>query len=62
MADDKRREANERLKQFGSTSLDDVAFEAALNPGSIHSQVAELEIGRRVAEAQPRPKKMRRYL
>jgi hypothetical protein len=53
MADDKRREANERLKKFGAMSLDDVAVEAALNPGSsVHSQVAEVEIRRRVAEAQ----------
>jgi hypothetical protein len=52
MADDKRQEANERLKKFGAMSLDDVAVEAALNPGSVHSQVAEVEIRRRVAEAQ----------
>jgi hypothetical protein len=43
----------ERLKTIGAMSLDAVAVEAALNPGSsIHSQVAEVEIRRRVAEAQ----------
>jgi hypothetical protein len=66
MADDKRREANERLKKFGAMSLDDVAVGAALNPGlSAHSQVAEVEIRRRVAEAQieaAKAKKMRRCL
>jgi hypothetical protein len=60
MADDKRREANERLKEFGAMSLDDVAVEAALNPGlSVHSQVAEVEIRRRVAKAQIEAAKVR---
>ena len=31
MADDKRQEANERLKRFRTMSLDDVAVEAAIN-------------------------------
>jgi hypothetical protein len=49
MADDKRQEANERLKKFRAMSLDDVAVEAAINPGlSGHSQAAEVEIRRRV--------------
>jgi hypothetical protein len=49
MADDKRQEANERLKRFRTMSLDDVAVEAAINPGlSGHSQAAEVEIRRRV--------------
>ena len=52
MADDKRREASERLKTFGALSLDDVAVEAALNLASVHSQAAEVGIRRRVAEAQ----------
>jgi hypothetical protein len=52
MADDKRQEANERLKRFRTMSLDDVAVEAAINPGSVHSQAPEVEIRRRVAEAQ----------
>jgi hypothetical protein len=41
MADDKRQEANERLKRFRTMSLDDVAVEAAINPGSVHSQAGE---------------------
>ncbi len=53
MADDKRQEANERLKKLRAMSLDDVAVEAAINPGlSVHGQAAEVEIRRRVAEAQ----------
>src|SRR5258708_36259420 len=53
MADDKRQEANERLKKLRAMSLDDVAVEAAINPGlSLHGQAAEVEIRRRVAEAQ----------
>ena len=52
MADNKRQEANEHLKKFGGMSLDDVAVEAALNPGQAYSQVAEVELRRRVAEAQ----------
>jgi hypothetical protein len=52
MADDKRHEANERLKKFRTMSLDDVAVEAATPSLSVHSQAAEVEIRRRVAEAQ----------
>jgi hypothetical protein len=53
MADDKRQEANERLKKFRTMSLHDVAVEAATNPAlSAHSQAADVEIRRRVAEAQ----------
>jgi hypothetical protein len=52
MADDKRRDVNERLKKFGAMSLDDVAAEAAFNPVSVHSQAAEVEIRRRVAQSQ----------
>ena len=49
MADDDRREANERLKSLALCLLDDVVVEAALNPGlSGHSQAAEVEIRRRL--------------
>ena len=49
MADDDRREANERLKSLALCLLDDVVVEASLNPGlSGQSQVAEVEIRRRL--------------
>jgi hypothetical protein len=63
MADDKRQEAKERLKKFGAMSLDDVAVEAALNPGlSAHSQVAEVEIRRRVVQGRWSASQQRRTL
>ena len=52
MADEKQELARERLAKLGTMSLSDLAVEAALTPGSTHSQVVEIELRRRVAEAE----------
>ncbi len=51
MADEKQK-AEERLKTYGAMSLYDLAVEAAELPGSIQSRVVEIELRRRVAEAE----------
>ena len=52
MAGEKQREARDRLAKFGGMTLDDLAVAAAEEPGSVISQVVEIEMKRRVAVAQ----------
>jgi hypothetical protein len=52
MADEIREDAAVRLRAFGQMTLNEVAIEAAKEPGSTLSQMAEVEIRRRVAHAQ----------
>jgi hypothetical protein len=52
MAEERKTTATEYLTRFRSMTLDEIAVEAAINPGSTYSQVAEIEVRRRVAQAQ----------
>jgi hypothetical protein len=52
MAEETREDAAVRLRAFGQMTLNEVAIEAAKEPGSTLSQMAEVEIRRRVAHSQ----------
>ncbi len=52
MAQELREDAATRMRSFGQMTLNEIAIEAAKEPGSSLSQVAEVEIRRRVASAQ----------
>jgi hypothetical protein len=52
MAGEKQEEAKRRLAELGAMTLDEVAAFAAANPDSVYAQVAQIEIRRRVAQAQ----------
>jgi hypothetical protein len=52
MASERQESAQEYLQKFGQMTLDEVAVQAATNPGSVYSQAAEIEMKRRVASAQ----------
>jgi hypothetical protein len=52
MAGEMQETARQRMQSLGKMTLDQVAIEAAANPGSVYAAVAEVEIRRRVAKAQ----------
>lgn len=52
MAEERFQTSKGYMDEFRSMTLDDVADQAAGNPGTIKSSIAEVEIRRRVAEAQ----------
>ena len=52
MAGEKQAEARARMERFEKMTLDDVAVEAAANPDSTYAQVVQIEMARRVAQAQ----------
>jgi hypothetical protein len=52
MAGESKEEARQLIHRFMEMTLEEVAVEAAVNPGSTYAQRAEVEIGRRVAQAQ----------
>jgi hypothetical protein len=52
MAHELREGPAARLRAFGQMTLNEVAIEAAKEPGTTLSQMAEVEIRRRVARAQ----------